>query len=102
MEDNLAAAEAKLKTWRDFKKEITEKVKELKDDAPETIAALEAVLDELDHKAEQDTSYSLLKEADELFGVIFRLTYYDDLMYSVANAPLDELDGLAPVSHEKL
>ena len=40
----------------------------------------------------------ILVQADELFNVIFKITYYDDEDHAVSNSPLGEIDKPWPHS----
>lgn len=65
-----------------------------------------AVLLSVDKTLSEHPDLKLLLEADELFNIIFKITYYDDLEHAVCNADLSK-DLIAgkphrPIEHSKL
>lgn len=89
-------------TWRKWKVEIVEKVKAAKNmkkgpmrDLLDTLLAINKTLSE-------NPGNDLLVAGDELFNVVFKITYYDDPDHSICNIPLPGLEtaSMLPESHE--
>lgn len=45
----------------------------------------------MDKTLDENSEKALLLEADELFNVVFKITYYDDPETAICNTPLDSL-----------
>jgi len=65
-----------------------EKVKDAKKAKRSQLKELLAVLLSVDKTLSEHPDLALLLEADELFNIIFKITYYDDLEHAVCNANL--------------
>ena len=90
-------------TWRKWKTEIVEKVKAAKKLHKTRLRELLEKLVEIDRTLSENVDKDLLMEADELFNVIFKITYYDFPEHAVCNSPLTELSSeQKPLQHDQL
>ena len=90
-------------TWRKWKTEIVEKVKAAKKLHKTRLRELLEKLVEIDRTLSENVDKDLLMEADELFNVIFKITYYDFPEHAVCNSPLTELTSeQTPLQHDQL
>ena len=90
-------------TWRKWKTAIVEKVKAAKKLHKTRLRELLEQLVEIDRTLSENIDKDLLMEADELFNVIFKITYYDFPEHAVCNSPLTELTSeQPPLQHDQL
>ena len=90
-------------TWRKWKTAIVERVKAAKNLNKTRLRELLEQLVEIDRTLSENIDKDLLMEADELFNVIFKITYYDFPEHAVCNTSLAELTSeQPPLQHDQL